>query len=66
MRFGTRVVATGLAIGLVGAVGLSRLLGAVFRAWPRDTGSRAGAIAVVGPDAVGARRLSPAAVVAVT
>ncbi len=39
MRSGTRVVVTGLAIGLVGAFGLSRLLGAVLPSMATDTGA---------------------------
>jgi predicted permease len=38
MRSGTRVVVAGLAIGLVGAAGLSRLLGAVLPSMATDTG----------------------------
>jgi predicted lysophospholipase L1 biosynthesis ABC-type transport system permease subunit len=38
MRSGTRVVVAGLALGLVGAAGLSRLLGAVLPSMAMDTG----------------------------
>ena len=38
MRSGTRVVGTGVAIGLVGAFGLSRLLGAVLPSMATDSG----------------------------
>jgi putative ABC transport system permease protein len=38
MRSGTRVVVTGLAIGLAGAFGLSRLLGAVLPSMATDSG----------------------------
>jgi predicted permease len=39
MRSGTRVVVIGLAIGLAGAFGLSRLLGAVLPSMATDTGA---------------------------